>query len=349
MANYRLTIVGLVLIVVVSAYMLFRGNLTHQYDIYKKFASAMLEMEQPIKWPIKTDSGHLLDEEDYADTVGTRHLEPQLSQTIGVCHRELYVDEDWSQPKVPDVLQEVEQDNLNLSEHVCKKWLLPPFTIPRTLRNPQQVHYSQHKQSQFVDELLNNKKNGFYVESGAAGGENLSNSLFFEKSRNWTGLLVEANPASFQAILQKHRHAYMVNACLSPVTKPTIIPFSMAGVIGGLYDYMENSHKERVQYRSKGSEIISIQCFPLFTILQAMNISHVDYFSLDIEGAELEILKTLPLDKVDVKVFSIEYKLPGNHEATRKKLQEIRNYLVIHGYKVVRIGIGADVILMKDG
>ena len=41
-----------------------------------------------------------------------------------------------------------------------------------------------------------------------------------------------------------------------------------------------------------------LQCMPLYTILLAMGNPTVHYFSLDIEGAEFPVLKTIPWDKV---------------------------------------------------
>ena len=40
-----------------------------------------------------------------------------------------------------------------------------------------------------------------------------------------------------------------------------------------------------------------IPCFPLQTLLAAIGVTHVDYFSLDVEGLEFKILKTLPFDQ----------------------------------------------------
>lgn len=48
---------------------------------------------------------------------------------------------------------------------------------------------------------------------------------------------------------------------------------------------------------------IEIQCFPLYSILLAANRTSIDYLSLDIEGFEIKILKTIPWDRVDIKVF----------------------------------------------
>ncbi len=46
-----------------------------------------------------------------------------------------------------------------------------------------------------------------------------------------------------------------------------------------------------------------MQCFPLFSVLLAMGNPQVDYLSLDVEGTELGILKTIPFDKVLLLVF----------------------------------------------
>ena len=53
----------------------------------------------------------------------------------------------------------------------------------------------QHNQSWIIDDLLGGRSNGYFLEAGAWDGTYLSNSLFFEVERNWTGLLVEVkNP-----------------------------------------------------------------------------------------------------------------------------------------------------------
>ena len=46
----------------------------------------------------------------------------------------------------------------------------------------------------------------------------------------------------------------------------------------------------------------NVQCFPLYSILLAHGRKTVDFFSLDVEGHELQILKTIPWHKVDITV-----------------------------------------------
>jgi Methyltransferase FkbM domain len=55
----------------------------------------------------------------------------------------------------------------------------------------------------------------------------------------------------------------------------------------------------------------------------------VDYFSLDIEGPELEVLETLPWDKVDITAISVETEFYGEFE---DKKQAIHQLLEQQGY-----------------
>ena len=52
----------------------------------------------------------------------------------------------------------------------------------------------------------------------------------------------------------------------------------------------------------KKAKIIKVTCLPLYSILLSMGNPVVDFFSLDIEGAEHLVLKTIPWDKVNIRV-----------------------------------------------
>lgn len=61
---------------------------------------------------------------------------------------------------------------------------------------------------------------GFFIEAGAANGEYLSNTLYFEMFYGWGGLLVEPNPHSLKQLYEKNRNAWILPHCLS--TKPEV-------------------------------------------------------------------------------------------------------------------------------
>ena len=72
------------------------------------------------------------------------------------------------------------------------------------------------------------------------------------------------------------------------------------------------------------------QCLPLVSLLLAMDNPTVHYFSLDIEGAELQVLKTVPWDKVDIWVVSVETHLAG--EVFPGSREDIIRYMESVGY-----------------
>jgi len=49
-------------------------------------------------------------------------------------------------------------------------------------------------------------------------------------------------------------------------------------------------------------EHIRVQCFPLMLYIAALGVKTIDYFSLDIEGNEIDVLETIPFNEVDIKV-----------------------------------------------
>lgn len=70
-----------------------------------------------------------------------------------------------------------------------------------------------------------------------------------------------------------------------------------------------------------------IPCVPLKAILAKFGMTHIDFFSLDVEGAELEVLRTLDFSAVHVNVFVIE--LDGSNP---EKDQEVKRLLTANHY-----------------
>ena len=190
-------------------------------------------------------------------------------------------------------------------------------------------------------QILNHKTNGFFIECGAADGFTFSNSLFFERGRSWTGLLIEPNPKLFKTLMKVKRYAYLINSCLSTTQSTERVSFKMAGLISGIGDKMDSAHSEWVEsYRYRN---ITAQCFTLHSLLLAVGQTEADYLSLDVEGPELEILQTIPFDKIKIKIISVEYRVAGsntmeNLRMSLEKLDKLRSFFRSLGnYKEVGI------------
>ena len=65
---------------------------------------------------------------------------------------------------------------------------------------------SQIGQDIILDErIFKGKRNGVFVEVGALDGFGASNTYFFEKERDWSGLLIEPNPIEYNKMDNNER------------------------------------------------------------------------------------------------------------------------------------------------
>lgn len=214
-----------------------------------------------------------------------------------------------------------------------KKYLLQPHGKGQHIENKDK-RYSQVKQDEVVYEILQ-KKGGFFVDIGAHDGQFLSNSLWLERQHDWSGLLIEANPDLCSAIDKLTRNAWRLCACLS--NSQDSVSFIKGGGVGGIADNIDEHHIKMLDKNNK----ITVPCFGLDEILNAIGIHHIDFYSLDVEGAEMSILNSmksgLEKGKFTVDVWSIEYRVWDGRQIVAEKskanLNALRKYFAeVGGY-----------------
>ncbi len=80
-------------------------------------------------------------------------------------------------------------------------------------------YFSQYNQDKFLKEVVfSNKKEGFFIDIGAHNGILFSNSLFFEKFNDWSGICVEPNPSVFTKLIL-NRKSINLNVCIGSENK----------------------------------------------------------------------------------------------------------------------------------
>ncbi|KAK2720309.1 protein Star-like [Artemia franciscana] len=183
-------------------------------------------------------------------------------------------------------------------------------------------------QSKAILKALDYKTRGFFIECGALDGETRSNTLYMERSLNWSGILIEGDPKNFELLKKKNRRAHSFPVCLSPFPYPEILLFEQQFNIGKITDTAK-------------SNTVQVECYPLSYILLAVNQTSIDYFSLDVEGNELKVLKNVPWDNVDIKTLSVEFV----HDKEGKVA--IKEYMESVGYDLID-EISRDDMLAND-
>lgn len=179
------------------------------------------------------------------------------------------------------------------------------------------------------------KRNGYYVELGANDGVRQSNTLHFEKYKNFSGVLIEPIPQKFEECKKNRsiRNYFSNSACVSfEYKKPTMkLLYSnlMTTSLEG-----DSDIADRAKHAKSGEHLIKeklykfeINAKTLNDILIEAGSPHViDLLSLDVEGSEIEVLKGIDFEKFTFKIICIE----------SRDLEKIQTLLLAKGYILLK-------------
>lgn len=209
---------------------------------------------------------------------------------------------------------------------------------------------SQVGQDKFVHEhFFMNKKNGIFVDIGAHDGITFSNSYFFEKECNWSGICFEPRTELFKK-LKSCRNCICINACVSDQTG--MVPFinieSVDEMLSGMVTTYDQRQLDIVMNDLKiyGGECntIALPCVVLQDVLDEYGIKHIDFLSVDTEGGELEIIKTIDFSRVTIDVITVE----NNYaEQPMRDLLASKGFILSHRIHPDDIFVHKDFIINK--
>lgn len=160
-------------------------------------------------------------------------------------------------------------------------------------------YYSQAGQDLWVlRDVFGFMCQGYFVDIGAAGGVELSNSYTLEKRFGWSGLCLEADPDSFVR-LQRARSARCLNVCLD--AEPGEVSFrSGAGFYGGI-----------VAGPADATDTRKITTVTLREVFARENVpTTIHYLSVDVEGYEERVMRGFPFETHHFLAATIERPSP---------------------------------------
>lgn len=76
-----------------------------------------------------------------------------------------------------------------------------------------------------------------------------------------------------------------------------------------------------------------VKCFPLYSLLLAINCTTIDYLSLEAEGSELQVLTTVPFEKVKIEVIDVHLRVDDKDVVdVMKKILSQKNYKFMQNF-----------------
>ena len=198
------------------------------------------------------------------------------------------------------------------------------------------MFHSQDKQDEYLENnIFKGYKNGFYMDIGAHDGITINNTLYFEEYNNWTGVNVEPIEKIYNKLVMNRLNDININCaiCNNDGIAEFILNIGYTEMISGLKNNYDPRHFERLEKENKEmnskTEIISVNTRKVETICDKYNITHINYLSIDVEGAEFDVIKSINFDKVFIDVIGFENNYNDISVEIIKYLETF-NYIEIH-------------------
>ena len=173
---------------------------------------------------------------------------------------------------------------------------------------------------------------------------------------NWNGICVEPIPEIYQK-LEKNRKCSCFNCCASSHdgigeflhVKPGMRPkkqnterTSNYEKLSGLIEFYSEEHKKIINdiiLKTGGEKNkLSISCRSINSILDTLKCNKIDLLSIDTEGSEMHILKSIDFRKYSCSVIIVE---------VLYDIESMDNLMNTLGYKYIT-KIGYDAIYVKN-
>lgn len=212
---------------------------------------------------------------------------------------------------------------------------MPKLRLPFAKKRAASPYFGLNELDRTIEKYID-YDNGFYVELGANDGIRQSNTYYFEKNRGWSGILIEPSPNNFLEC-RKNRsenNAIFCNACVRfgyPHKYVDMAYGNLMSVSTNVEVDLESvsAHLERSRQFLRNREAtfeFGAVAKPLSTILDEGKAPPLmDILSLDVEGAELEVLMGVDFDRHNFKFMVIEC----------RNIDRMRSFLDTKGYALL--------------
>jgi len=204
-------------------------------------------------------------------------------------------------------------------------------------------YYSQVGQDRYLNEkIFKGKEPGYFVDIGANNGITFSNSYFFEKRLNWKGICIEPLPEIYQQLKINRQCICIEGAIAQEQGEREFLCLQGPDMLSGLVDEFDPRHVERIygelQACGGSYEVIHVKTYPLQFLLELHGVTHIDLCSVDTEGSEFSVLKSIDFSKVKIECIVVE----NNYQTTT-----IEEYLLELGYQLVQ-KLGMDDVFLHS-
>lgn len=195
------------------------------------------------------------------------------------------------------------------------------------------INYSQSTEQNCI---LNFFKDtiGTFADFGSNDGITLSNTYALAQL-GWQGLLCEPSKEAFARLqynYEKNMNVCLFNCAVTGLYEGIIKMYESGEHLGqGDISLLSTIHQTELK-RWEGSQNtftkVDVKAMPVNMILENSGFENIDFFSIDIEGSELEVIKYIDFDRYKTKMICVEFN--GNNEELYHRIITPFGFDLIH-------------------
>ena len=207
--------------------------------------------------------------------------------------------------------------------------------------------YSQWGEDFFINSFFKNNNNGIYLDIGCFHPYMYSNTCLLHK-KGWSGVNIDLDEKNIKLFNLERPNDINICKCISSDNSEKDLFFFHPG------SPINSLEKKTVKDKSNFS-LKKIKTFTLNSILEDHKIRNIDYFNLDVEGHEIDILKNFDIKYYKPKVISVEFidyqmkKLEfKNNDINRVLQSDLYKYFISNDYHFVNWSHADLIFVHKD-
>jgi len=169
------------------------------------------------------------------------------------------------------------------------------YKIFKLFKNKRKGNYfGEFGEDILINRFFRKKNYGFYVDIGCYHPTKGSLTYFLYK-KGWRGLNVDLSKISIDLFKLARPKDYNIHAAVTDFDGET--HFFENGMI---------NQQNTLENNGANLKKIKIIAFKLQTLLEKLNIKHIDFLNVDVEGSDYKVISSLDLNKIRPKMICIE-------------------------------------------
>ncbi len=158
---------------------------------------------------------------------------------------------------------------------------------------------------------------GVFIEAGANDGVTCNNTLYFERHRGWTGLLIEPIPELADRCVRNRGSSTGVALCAlgGPAEAGRIVPLTFCNLMSVVGGAVGDAAAEEAYVRlgQEAQQVLKPEPYTVYSpiltlssLIDRFGLSRVDLLVLDVEGYERQALAGLDLSRHRPRFILVE-------------------------------------------